>query len=75
MWNVVVIMPILGITWLFGVLAVNSEQVVFQYIFAVANSLQVRIRNWQENHLLKMRAVTIPVGLPYNSCTLERRQG
>jgi len=39
--NVVVILPILGVTWVFGVVAVNSQLVAFQFVFAVANSLQV----------------------------------
>uniref|UniRef100_A0A8D1RM29 Adhesion G protein-coupled receptor D1 n=1 Tax=Sus scrofa TaxID=9823 RepID=A0A8D1RM29_PIG len=37
---VAVLLPILGTSWLFGVLAVNSEAVVFQYMFAILNSLQ-----------------------------------
>ncbi|KAK2175579.1 hypothetical protein NP493_725g01004 [Ridgeia piscesae] len=40
MWNLAVVCPILGITWLFGVFSVNEDLVVFQYIFAVSNSLQ-----------------------------------
>ncbi|XP_032227734.2 adhesion G protein-coupled receptor L1 isoform X3 [Nematostella vectensis] len=35
-----VLLPLLGLTWLFGVLCVNSQTIVFQYIFAVLNSLQ-----------------------------------
>ena len=35
-----VILPLLGITWLFGLLAFNSAAVAFKYIFAIANSLQ-----------------------------------
>ncbi|XP_078687156.1 adhesion G-protein coupled receptor D1-like [Branchiostoma floridae x Branchiostoma belcheri] len=37
---VAVLLPILGISWIFGVLAVNQAAVVFQYIFAVTNSAQ-----------------------------------
>ncbi|XP_078292080.1 adhesion G-protein coupled receptor D1 isoform X3 [Panthera onca] len=37
---VAVLLPILGTSWVFGVLAVNSQAVVFQYMFAVLNSLQ-----------------------------------
>ncbi|XP_040300059.1 adhesion G-protein coupled receptor D1 isoform X2 [Herpailurus yagouaroundi] len=37
---VAVLLPILGTSWVFGVLAVNSRAVVFQYMFAVLNSLQ-----------------------------------
>jgi len=35
-----VILPLLGITWLFGLLAFNSSTVAFKYIFAICNSLQ-----------------------------------
>ncbi|NXI77799.1 AGRD1 protein, partial [Rhipidura dahli] len=37
---VAVLLPILGSSWIFGILAVNAHTLVFQYIFAVFNSLQ-----------------------------------
>ncbi|KAM5238815.1 adhesion G-protein coupled receptor D1 [Ctenodactylus gundi] len=37
---VAVLLPILGTSWAFGVLAVNDRTLVFQYMFAVLNSLQ-----------------------------------
>ncbi|XP_051831822.1 adhesion G-protein coupled receptor D1 [Antechinus flavipes] len=37
---VAVLLPILGSSWIFGVLAVNNHAIVFQYMFAVLNSLQ-----------------------------------
>ncbi|XP_064434256.1 adhesion G-protein coupled receptor D1 isoform X1 [Mirounga angustirostris] len=37
---VAVLLPILGTSWIFGVLAVNSQALAFQYIFAILNSLQ-----------------------------------
>ena len=37
----VILLPLLGITWIFGVLAVNQESSVFAWIFTVLNSLQV----------------------------------
>uniref|UniRef100_A0A673VSE4 Adhesion G protein-coupled receptor D1 n=1 Tax=Suricata suricatta TaxID=37032 RepID=A0A673VSE4_SURSU len=37
---VAVLLPILGTSWVFGVLAVNSQALAFQYLFAVLNSLQ-----------------------------------
>ncbi|XP_078106310.1 adhesion G-protein coupled receptor D1 isoform X2 [Sander vitreus] len=37
---VAVLLPILGISWIFGVLAVNTHFLPFLYIFAVFNSLQ-----------------------------------
>lgn len=39
---VAVLLPILGISWIFGVLAFNTHSLPFLYIFAVFNSLQVR---------------------------------
>ena len=41
-WNVAVLSPLLGITWLFGVLSVSKQLVVFQYLFAISNTLQVQ---------------------------------
>ena len=35
------LLPVLGITWLFGFLSVSEDVIVFQYIFAILNSLQV----------------------------------
>ncbi|TWW61122.1 adhesion G-protein coupled receptor D1 isoform X1 [Takifugu flavidus] len=37
---VAVLLPILGISWIFGILAVNTHSLVFLYIFAIFNSLQ-----------------------------------
>ncbi|XP_052334704.1 adhesion G-protein coupled receptor D1-like isoform X2 [Oncorhynchus keta] len=37
---VAVLLPILGISWIFGVLAINNHALMFQYMFAVFNSLQ-----------------------------------
>ncbi|XP_069071455.1 adhesion G-protein coupled receptor D1 isoform X2 [Pleurodeles waltl] len=37
---VAVLLPILGSSWVFGVLAVNERTIVFQYMFAIFNSLQ-----------------------------------
>ncbi|KAK3584429.1 hypothetical protein CHS0354_017709 [Potamilus streckersoni] len=35
-----VLLPITGITWVFGILSVNEDLDVFQYLFAIINSLQ-----------------------------------
>lgn len=37
----IVLIPLLGITWVFGVLAFDQATVVFLYLFAILNSLQV----------------------------------
>ncbi|XP_061176826.1 uncharacterized protein LOC133185543 isoform X2 [Saccostrea echinata] len=34
------LLPVLGITWVFGILSINEDLIVFQYLFAVFNSLQ-----------------------------------
>ena len=39
----VVLFPLLGMTWVFGVLSVTDAGLVFQYIFTIVNSLQVFI--------------------------------
>ena len=41
-----VLLPIMGLTWIFGVFSVNEDLVAFQYIFAIFNSLQVRVINF-----------------------------
>ena len=40
-WNIMVVLPLLGIAWIFGLLSVNEETIAFQYVFAISNSLQV----------------------------------
>ncbi|XP_047125908.1 adhesion G-protein coupled receptor D1 isoform X2 [Hydra vulgaris] len=36
----IILLPILGVTWIFGYLSFGSETLFFQYIFAVLNSAQ-----------------------------------
>ncbi|XP_021350234.1 adhesion G protein-coupled receptor F5-like isoform X2 [Mizuhopecten yessoensis] len=38
--SVCVLLPVLGITWFFGILSINGDLLAFQYLFAVTNSLQ-----------------------------------
>ena len=35
-----ILTPLLGINWLFGLLAVNKHLVVFEFMFVLLNSLQ-----------------------------------
>lgn len=37
-----ILLPILGLTWVFGLLAVNEDTTVFAWIFTIFNSLQVK---------------------------------
>ena len=38
--GVMILTPILGINWLFGLLAVNEDMIVFEFLFVIINSLQ-----------------------------------
>ena len=40
---VIILLPLLGITWIIGILAVNDDTEVFAWIFAILNSLQVNM--------------------------------
>lgn len=40
--SVCTLIPVLGVTWIFGIFAINEDAIVFQYIFTIANSIQVR---------------------------------
>ena len=35
-----VLLPLLGLTWLFGLMAFNRDVIIFKYLFAIFNSLQ-----------------------------------
>jgi hypothetical protein len=35
-----ILLPLLGLTWIFGLLAFNRDTIVFKYLFAICNSLQ-----------------------------------
>ena len=39
----VILLPLLGMTWIIGIFAINNETQVFAWIFAILNSLQVTI--------------------------------
>ena len=36
-----VLLPVLGVTWVIGLLVINEDTVVFVWVFTVLNSLQV----------------------------------
>ncbi|XP_061176830.1 adhesion G-protein coupled receptor D1-like [Saccostrea echinata] len=38
--SICTLLPVLGVTWLFGLLSINDDVVVFQYIFSLLNSFQ-----------------------------------
>ncbi|EDV26166.1 uncharacterized protein TRIADDRAFT_55994 [Trichoplax adhaerens] len=38
-----ILLPILGLTWIFGILSTNDQSIIFSYIFVILNGLQVRI--------------------------------
>ena len=39
--GMMVLLPLLGLTWVFGIMAINKDTIAFQYLFAILNSLQV----------------------------------
>jgi len=39
------LLPIFGLTWVFGLLAVNEETIAFAWIFTILNSVQVINKN------------------------------
>ena len=43
MKSVAVLLPLLGVSWAFGLLTINKKTIAFQYIFAISNSFQVII--------------------------------
>ncbi|XP_076071850.1 adhesion G-protein coupled receptor D1-like [Mytilus galloprovincialis] len=38
--SICVILPLFGVTWVLGAFSVNEDLVMFQYLFAIFNSLQ-----------------------------------
>ena len=42
-------MPLLGMTWMFGLLMINDDTIAFAWIFTILNSLQVAIVNHCSN--------------------------
>ena len=53
-----VLLPLLGISWVFGVFAVNDDTVVFQYIFTISNSIQV----WNQEELANRKNLHCCIG-------------
>ena len=37
----IVLLPLLGLTWLIGIISVNNDTTAFAWIFTILNSLQV----------------------------------
>ncbi|KAK2550499.1 Adhesion G-protein coupled receptor D1 [Acropora cervicornis] len=38
--GMMVLLPLLGLTWVFGIMAISKDTIAFQYLFALLNSLQ-----------------------------------
>ncbi|XP_022794234.1 adhesion G-protein coupled receptor D1-like, partial [Stylophora pistillata] len=55
-----ILMPLLGISWLFGLLSVNSGTIAFQYLFAIVNSSQARFNSNRYDTMINI--------LPSRSC-------
>ena len=48
----VVLLPLLGLTWVFGLLTVDQNTIFFAWIFTILNSLQVLKVKWLSQSLL-----------------------
>ena len=42
----IILLPILGVTWAMGLLAVNRDTTVFTWLFTIFNSLQVHLDSY-----------------------------
>ncbi|XP_053385920.1 adhesion G protein-coupled receptor L3-like isoform X2 [Mercenaria mercenaria] len=40
--SILILTPIMGLTWVFGAFSINEDTLIFQYLFAIFNSLQIR---------------------------------
>ncbi|XP_056016626.1 adhesion G protein-coupled receptor L3-like isoform X2 [Ostrea edulis] len=38
--SISILLPVLGVTWVFGLLSINDDTIVLQYIFSILNSFQ-----------------------------------
>ncbi|XP_062572840.1 adhesion G-protein coupled receptor D1-like [Saccostrea cucullata] len=38
--SISILLPVLGVTWVFGFLSISDDVIVFEYIFAILNSFQ-----------------------------------
>ena len=56
MLAIAILVPLLGLTWVFGLLTVNSNTTVFAWIFTILNSLQVI------NNYFNSRAMHVSIG-------------
>ena len=41
--TLVILAPLLGLTWFLGFISIHNKSLVFQYLFSVINSLQVNV--------------------------------
>ena len=39
-----ILLPLLGLTWVFGLFAINENTAVFAWLFTIMNSAQVNMR-------------------------------
>lgn len=54
-----ILLPLLGLTWLFGLLTVNENTTVFAWIFTILNSFQVHM------HVCIMPPIiSVPISAP-----------
>ncbi|XP_056013809.1 adhesion G-protein coupled receptor G2-like isoform X2 [Ostrea edulis] len=72
------LLPVLGVTWILGVLALNEDAIVFQFVFIIANSLQgvfIFLSHVLLNKkLLRVLKTRYPCLSVLTTCTWSRRK-
>ena len=72
----VVLLPLLGLTWLIGIISVNNDTIAFAWIFTILNSLQVvvaqRFINAIMHECMNVHSITGSVYFAF-SCAEEQR--
>ncbi|PFX23410.1 putative G-protein coupled receptor 133 [Stylophora pistillata] len=64
--SAVVLLPLLGVSWVFGLLTLNEKMIAFQYIFAFSTSFQVRsaFKRMRQRHMWARGSENAPSHIP-----------
>ena len=47
--STLILLPLLGLTWVFGLFAIDSNTTVFAWLFTISNSIQVFVIYYMHN--------------------------
>ncbi|CAG2188565.1 unnamed protein product [Mytilus edulis] len=68
----VTLLPVLGLSWLFGILAFNEDTIIFQYLFGITTSCQVQEGFRQTMHRRRAKSMSNFSSKPKSSGTNDR---